>query len=392
MPQVRTPSEHAGPGAATGTGATSATPSGLREIFADLISYVLLFQASCAERPPAANELREKIDALIGEQERRVKTGAVSWDAYREALFAVLAWLDEAILNSSWPHRSQWRHLMLTTFRTLNAGNEFFQRLEALPAAARDVKEIYFYCLSLGFEGKYALGGDTAQLQEYRRRLYRDIAGAGDVRRDRLFPEAYGRPRGAAPSKRRRWGIAWFALALLGPALLFGIYWYLLHRQTADLLARIAAPIEVVQPPKPPERARTLVEELRARGIQAEQAARGVVITLPSLLFHVNSAELSEQGKRRIAEVADALRRHAAGLPVLVEGHASREQATPEERNQRLSEDRATNVVALLKESGLRNERVTGKGFGSRSPVASNDTDEGRRQNRRVEIVVENIR
>ena len=377
MPDERVPS--AEPGA-------TAAPSRLTDIFADLISYVLLFQAACGERPPAMNELREKIDALIIEQDRRVKAGAASWDSYREALFAVLSWVDDVVLNSSWPHRNQWRHLMLDTFGTVNAGKEFFQRLDNPQPLAPDVKEIYFLCLGLGFEGRYALGGNPEQLREYRRRLYRDTTGSATVEPGRLFPEAYTRPRGVQRAERKRVRAAWFALALVIPALLFGVYWYLLHRQTAELLARIKTP------EAPVDRARSLVEELRARGIQAEQAARGVVITLPNLLFEVGSSELSTDGQKKIGEVAVALKRYAAGVPILVEGHASRERGTPDGQNQRLSEDRATKVAELLVTSGLRNERVTAAGFGDRRPIASNDTEEGRRLNRRVEIIAENVK
>ena len=381
MPDVRAQTEHAG-SRAPATGGSSP----LRDIFADLISYVLLFQATCGEHPLAANAVREKIDALIAEQDRRVKTGEASWDSYREAFFAVLSWVDEVVLNSRWPYRGQWRHLMLGTFGTLNAGKEFFPRLDNLPPAARDVKEIYFLCLGLGFEGAFALGGNTEQLREYRRRLYRDIGGAGAVQRDRLFPEAYGGPRAPARVDKKRIGIVWFALAILVPVLCFGVYWYLLDRQTRDLLALRPAP-DVPRQPKC-----TLVEELRARGIQAAQAPRGVVITLPNVLFEFNSAALSFEGQKKIMDVAAALGRHAGGFPVLVEGHASRERGTQEEQNQRLSLDRATNVVALLRESGLRNESVSARAFGSSSPLVSNDTEEGRRQNRRVEIIVETSR
>lgn len=365
------------------------TPNPLRDIFADLISYVLLFRATCGERPLAPSTVRERIEGLIAEQERRVKAGEAPYDSYRQGLFPVLSWVDEAVLNSNWQYRNEWRHLMLTTFGTLNAGKEFFSRLEEIPATSLDVKEIFFICLSLGFEGKYALGdkSDLGQLREYRRRLYRDIAPRAEVRRERIFPEAYGRGRGPARPERKSIGAAWFGLAILIPALLFGVYWFLLHRQTADLLARLNTPNAA-----PPSRARTLVELLRDRGIQAEQAARGVVITLPNALFTVNVAQLSPEGQRQVKEVSAALQEHAAGMPVLVEGHASAEKGTPEDTNQRLSDERAANVVVLLKEAGLRNERVTAKGFGSKSPAASNDTEEGRAKNRRVQIIAENLR
>jgi type VI protein secretion system component VasF len=56
----------------------------------------------------------------------------------------VLSWIDEMFLNSNWPQRNQWQHMMLTYYGTLNAGEEFFRH---------DVREIYYLCLSLGFQG-----------------------------------------------------------------------------------------------------------------------------------------------------------------------------------------------------------------------------------------------
>jgi type VI secretion system protein ImpK len=386
MSQLRAADPSSRPDPAQGSGASMpapAAPNPLREIFADLISYVLLFRVICGERPPAPSAVRERIDALLAEQERRVKAGGASWDAYRLALFAVLSWVDETIQTSSWPYRTEWRHLMLGTFQTLNAGREFFTRLEQIPPDAREVKEIYFLCLSLGFEGQFALGDKSEMLREYRRRLYQDIAGSAEVRPERIFPEAYAPSRTVARG-RRRLGAAWFGLAILIPALLFGVYWYLLHRQTVHLLELLRTPVTGPQSP-----AKTLVELLRARGIQADGAARGVIVTLPNVLFKQGSAELGEEGQRQIKDVAAALQEHARTFPVLVEGHASREKATPEDINQRLSEDRAHNVLALLRQAGLRNERVSAKGFGSGNPLATNNTEEGRARNRRVEIIVE---
>jgi type VI secretion system protein ImpK len=378
---------------APGAAATRGRNAPLRDLFTDLIAYVLLFQASCETRSPTMGEVRDRILGLVAEQEKRVKAGEAPWEPYREALYAVLSWADEIILNSAWTHRTQWRHLMLTSFGTLNAGEQFFQRLESLPADARDIREVYYLCLQLGFEGTYALGESTGQFRDLRRRLYRQVARAPEdlrQRYQRLFPEAYRRPRADA-RPHRRVHPAWFALILLLPVILFAAYAYILRRDTDRLIALIAAaPLEQPIPPQEPRR--TLVEELRARGIEAHDSARGVVITLPNLLFEVSSSDLSPAGERKIGEVAAALKLRAPGVPVAVEGHASREKATPEDRNQRLSEDRATRVAETLVGSGLRHERVTASGFGSRRPIASNDTEDGRRQNRRVEIIAENVR
>jgi outer membrane protein OmpA-like peptidoglycan-associated protein len=131
------------------------------------------------------------------------------------------------------------------------------------------------------------------------------------------------------------------------------------------------------------------VQELRRRGIEARDSARGVVITLPGVSFEVNRSDLSPVGERSLRDVVAALLRHAPERVVAVEGHASREKGTLDEQNQRLSEDRARRVADALIDAGLRRDRVTARGLGSSTPVASNDTEDGRRLNRRVEMIVE---
>jgi type VI secretion system protein ImpK len=367
--------------------AQTSTP--LRRLFTDLIAFALLFRESCETRPWTPVELRERFTALIDAQERRARSGEVVWESYLEARFAVLAWVDELVLNAPWPHRGDWPHLMLTYHGTLNAGKQFFDRLEQLPAAARDVREIYYFCLALGFEGKFALTDNPAGLRELRRTLYHQLLAAGGVRPGdpRLFPEAYRRPPAPAPPPRRRWGALWLGLIAAVPVALFIVY-FLLLRAAADAriaqLAQPAAPVIVV-----PDWHLTLVQELRRRGIDARDSARGVIITLPGVSFEVNRSDLSPGGEGSVREVAAALLRHAPQRAVAVEGHASREKGTLDEQNQRLSDDRARRVADALSAGGLRHERLTARGLGSSTPVASNDTEEGRRRNRRVEIIVE---
>jgi type VI secretion system protein ImpK len=374
-----------------GQPAGAAERPALRDLFTDLMAYGLFFQASCGEQPPPLGEVRDRTTALIEEQEKRARAGEAVWETYQEARFAVLAWLDELILTSPWPHRGQWQHLMLRLYGTLNAGKEFFDRLERIPAAAREVREMYYLCLALGFQGKYALADSPQALAQLRRTLYHELAGAPNELRPsepRLFPEAYRKPSGNGPRLPRIHPL-WFGLAVLVPVLLFGIYFWLLRAETSRLIARIEEPVIVAPPPPPLDWTRSLVEELRRKSIEARDTPRGVLVTLPGVLFEVNRSDLSRDGARRIEDVAQALKRHAPERLVAVEGHASREKGTLDEANQRLSEDRAKRVAEVLVGSGLRPERVTAKGLGSAFPVASNDTEEGRRLNRRVEMIVE---
>jgi type VI secretion system protein ImpK len=364
------------------------TRTPLRELFTDLIAFALGFAETCETGALSPTALRERFTALIDAQEQRARGGEVSWDAYLEARFAVLAWVDELVLNSAWPHRGEWQHLMLAHHSTLNAGKQFFERLEKLPPSARDVREIYYFCLALGFEGKFALADDRAALRDIRRTLHNQLAVAGVRANDpRLFPDAYRQAPPPAPPPPRSWGALWIGFIAAVPVALFVVYLLLLRSAADGRLAQLAQPVApavVVAP----DWNRTLVEELRRRGIEARDGARGVVITLPGVSFEVNRSDLNREGEHSVREVAAALRRHAPERVVAVEGHASRERGTLDEQNQKLSEDRARRVAAGLVEGGVRPDRVTARGLGSSTPVAPNDTEEGRRLNRRVEMTV----
>jgi len=94
----------------------------------------------------------------------------------REALFAVVAWIDEAAMSRAWPGSVQWRLAPLQRhyFSTSRAGVEFFQRLEALPEDAVGAREVYGLALLAGFEGRYATR-PLEELAQYRRLLLQRI-------------------------------------------------------------------------------------------------------------------------------------------------------------------------------------------------------------------------
>jgi outer membrane protein OmpA-like peptidoglycan-associated protein len=110
----------------------------------------------------------------------------------------------------------------------------------------------------------------------------------------------------------------------------------------------------------------------------------GLKVTLSSLiLFDVDKDQLKDSAKSGLDQVVELL--HAYPTNVLrVSGHSD---ATGGDRyNQELSERRAKAVAAYLVEKGIAKSRITAIGYGKRRPVASNKTEEGRQQNRRVEI------
>lgn len=133
-----------------------------------------------------------------------------------------------------------------------------------------------------------------------------------------------------------------------------------------------------------------LIDELRRRNLEARETSRGVMVNLPSVNFQFDSAELTSEGRGRVDQIATIVRREATNRRIAVEGHASRESAAQEAYNQRLSEKRADTVADALARDGVNNSQITARGLGTRSPIASNDNEDGRRQNRRVEVIIEN--
>jgi outer membrane protein OmpA-like peptidoglycan-associated protein len=133
-----------------------------------------------------------------------------------------------------------------------------------------------------------------------------------------------------------------------------------------------------------------LIEELKSRNIEARETSRGVAVNLPSVNFQFDSADLTPDGRDRVNQIASILNRQASNRRVAVEGHASRESAAQEAYNQRLSERRAETVADALGRDGVQTSQISSRGLGTRSPIASNETEDGRQQNRRVEVVIEN--
>jgi len=138
------------------------------------------------------------------------------------------------------------------------------------------------------------------------------------------------------------------------------------------------------------EKNRALIEELKKRNIEAKETSRGVMVNLPSVNFEFDSADLTRDGRSKVDQIANIIRRDAPNRRITVEGHASRESAAAEAYNQRLSERRASTVADALERNGVEGRNISSQGLGTRAPVASNDTESGRSQNRRVEVIIEN--
>jgi outer membrane protein OmpA-like peptidoglycan-associated protein len=133
-------------------------------------------------------------------------------------------------------------------------------------------------------------------------------------------------------------------------------------------------------------------QDLRERLLQqlnsilaTRDSARGLVANMSDVLFRSGSYELAPGARERLAKVSGIILAYPS-LHVSVEGHT--DSVGGDEYNQSLSELRAQAVRDYFVQQGIVSSAVEAHGYGKTAPIASNDTPEGRQQNRRVELVL----
>jgi outer membrane protein OmpA-like peptidoglycan-associated protein len=119
--------------------------------------------------------------------------------------------------------------------------------------------------------------------------------------------------------------------------------------------------------------------------LETRATARGLIVNMSGVLFKPGKATVLPEAREKLAKIAGILATHK-GLKIEADGFT--DSTGSGEFNARLSEDRATAVRDFLVHQGVSSDAIESKGFGDGNPIASNDTESGRRENRRVELVV----
>ncbi len=142
----------------------------LMDSFIELVAYVVYFKKAVGERQPPYDQVKRDIERFISVSQNRAIQSSASSDDYDQARFAVFAWVDEVILSSNWSQKNRWQgeQLQRIYFQTTDAGELFFKRLNDLGPHQRDVREVYYICLALGFMGRYCHDGDEYLLDQLR--------------------------------------------------------------------------------------------------------------------------------------------------------------------------------------------------------------------------------
>ena len=131
-----------------------------------------------------------------------------------------------------------------------------------------------------------------------------------------------------------------------------------------------------------------LKDKLQGTGVDVKRTGEGEIkLTAPeNITFDTNSYVVKPQFKNTLDSVATVLKTYPDST-IIVSGHT--DTTGTDAINNPLSLNRASSVASYLESQGISTSRITSRGYGSKQPIASNATEAGRAQNRRVEIRIE---
>ena len=134
------------------------------------------------------------------------------------------------------------------------------------------------------------------------------------------------------------------------------------------------------------QQAKEIEKEIPNAEVIHEEGSEGIIVNFSSkVLFAFDKSDLTDASRQTIQDLASILNKYP-DTDLTIQGQtASKGTAS---YNQTLSETRAGKVAEYLKTQGVAAARVTAVGFGELQPVATNETDEGRAENRRVTFVI----
>lgn len=361
----------------------------------------MIYQVRTLVHNSDPSQLRNYLIEEIKKFEQRAKADVIPADTIAAARYCLCTVIDETAAQTPWGGGGIWaRYSLLVTFHNETWGGEkFFQilaRVTQTPAMHRDLIELMFFCISLGFEGRYKIvpNGQT-QLELLRRRLAEIIADCKAEKEKALSPHWQGviKPRPPIWSILPVWVSALFCV--IAVTAVFIIYSFKLSDNSDAVFTRImGTPIPVLQeavvPVSVEGHVSALLREEVAQGLVTVHEVSGVaVVTLMGDgLFPSGSVSVNAAYYPVIKKIAQALRDYGKGA--VISGYTDnvpiRSARFPS--NWHLSVERAKAVAAFLQAESADMEQLKVQGMGEAEAIASNATAEGRALNRRVEVKI----
>ncbi|AZO09367.1 type VI secretion system protein TssL [Mesorhizobium sp. M3A.F.Ca.ET.080.04.2.1] len=400
-----------------------AHPNTLVNAFAPLLEFAPELESALAPENPEVLRTR-LLDELVRARDAAMQSGA-SLERADQAAWVVAALLDDLALNTPWGGASAWpRQPLVVMLRgDVDAGTQFFSRLDELerhPNRDRELLELQYHCLALGFRGKYRVPGRAGDrsINAVRVAAARFLRNA-NAEDSPLSPNWRGVIASDEPQRFivPIWVMA-LAAVVIAAAAHIGLS-MMLSSQAVELSAlvralpppartdvarappKVEAPEPEAPPPEPVDFA--LLPEFKAEAPDNLKAALSGTesVSLAKLVIQASNPELFQSSRptltpgfeplvEAIAKVILANQELIGNITVV--GHTDNvrlQRSNPLSTNQRLSEARAETIANLLVQAGVPQERIHSEGRAETDPVADNATREGRALNRRVEVLVE---
>jgi type VI secretion system protein ImpK len=153
-----------------------------------------------------SNDLRPKVASLLADFERRAERYKFNHKIVSVSKFALASFVDETVLTNNFPLRDEWEKnpLQLEYFGEQLAGNKFFDKLQAMLKqidVTADAVEIYYFCMLLGFKGRYGVY-EQEKLLQIMQTTANALVKAGKIVNVELSPNWLANDQPKPPEKR----------------------------------------------------------------------------------------------------------------------------------------------------------------------------------------------
>ncbi len=373
----------------------------------------LLGQIRNTASHPDPTSLHQQLAGEIRQFESRAQKFGIPPETIFTARYILCTTVDEFVLSTPWGAASVFRNqsLLRLFHHETSGGEKFFLLLDKLihdPANNIDLLELMYVCLALGFQGRYRVETDGANaLEAVRENLYRTIRNFRGDNEMALSPHWQGVDKSLVSKKIRlpMWAIISIALAIL--SFIYIAFSFNLNRNSEPLYVDLSttgmeenllprrslspAPVRRIEDPAPERFSLKtfLGPEISQNKVTVDEQPEKTVVLIkgdglfdsalevikPAYLPILNRiGEGLEQTKGRIQVTG-----HSDNVPISTRRFPS---------NRSLSQARADEVVKVLKGEMNDDSRLSALGMADTQPIASNNSPQGRSQNRRVEITV----
>ncbi len=355
-----------------------------------------------------AGPLIDHVTREIDDFERNALGAGIGGEDARDAKYALCATADDIVQNLPGADRGMWLEYSMIArfFGERSSGVGFFQKMDdamKAPGQRYNLLELMLICLSLGFEGQYrSMPNGPVELSRIRMAIYETLRRVNPRPDDDIAVNWTAVPLGG---KRRRGGVPIWMVAGLGALMilaLFATFSTLLSREGVRVQSQVLAlhsgvppvTIERTQPINPfvaPDNPQVIaIRDRLPPEIKVDAVNEWIFVRVADyLLFKSGKADLRPEFAEVSATIGQLLNERKG--PIRVVGHTDSLPLSGRGRyktNEQLSIARAQSVADVLAKNIDEKSRISVEGKGPTEPIADNKTQEGRAQNRRVDIMV----